>query len=231
MTSSKYAVPAALLVLGLLAFPALAPAAGPAVDVQALIQETQKSAPGSDDMAMVWWMPEDFWRLSFEQEKSLTAEGTEEMLQALRPYTLVAVVDGKMGPMGGVTFRPEADVRKDVVFVDTSGKEHRPLADDALNKDVKILFGLLKPMLSDMLGPMGESMYFFAFPARNDAGKPLADPMKEGSFSIKVGPQSFDWKLPLGSLMPARMCPKDKEVLNGAWSYCPWHGDKLVPAN
>jgi len=229
MTSSKRALSFIWLILGLLA-PAIAPAAPPAVDTQALIQDTQRAASGNDQMSLVWWMPEDFWRISFAQEKSLTAEGTEEMLETLRPYTLVAVVDGKMGPMGAVTFRSEADVRKDVVFVDTSGKEHRPLADDAINKDVKLFLGIMKPMLNDILGPMGESMYFFAFPARGESGKPLADPLSEGSLSIKIGEQSFDWKLPLGSLMPPRMCPKDKEILNGAWSYCPWHGEKLVPA-
>jgi hypothetical protein len=58
----------------------------------------------------------------------------------------------------------------------------------------------------------------------------LADPLSEGSLSIRIGEQSFDWKLPLGSLMPPKMCPKDKEILNGAWIYCPWHGEKLVPA-
>lgn len=229
MTFSKRALSFLWLILGLLA-PAVAPAAPPAIDVEALIHETQRSVPGNDQMSMVWWMPEDFWRISFAQEKALTAEGSEEMLKALKPYTLVAVVDGKMGPMGGVSFRPEADVRKDIVLVDTSGKEHRPLADDAINKDVKLFLGYIKPILSNMLGPMGESMYFFAFPARGESGKPLADPLSEGSLSIKVGEHSFDWKLPLGSLMPAKMCPKDKEVLNGAWSYCPWHGERLVPA-
>lgn len=230
MIPAKHALSTAWLLLGLLA-PAIALAAPPEVDTEALIRDTQRTSPGSDRVTMVWWIPEEFWRVSFAQEKSLTAEGVEDMLKALRPYTLVAVVDGRMGPMGSVTFKPEAEVRKQVVFVDTSGKEHRPLADDAINQDVKLFLGVMKPMLANMLGPMGESMYFFAFPARSEAGKPLADPLSEGAFAFKVADQTFNWRLPLGSLMPPKMCPRDKEVVNGAWSYCPWHGDKLVPAN
>jgi hypothetical protein len=154
----------------------------------------------------------------------------EEILKVLRPYTLVAVVDGTIGPMGGTTFRSEAEIRKEIVFVDTLGKEHRPIAADAISTDVKNLLGFMKPVMSNMLGPMGENLYFFAFPAQNDAGKRLADPKSEGTFALRLAKQSFDWKLPLGSLMSPKMCPRDKEILNGAWSYCPWHGDKLVPA-
>lgn len=231
MTPSKRALPFAWLILGLLAFPAIAPATPPAVDLAALIHDTQRTAPGNDQMSLAWWVPEEYWRVSFAQEKTLSAEGIEEMLKALHPYTLVAVVDGKMGPMGGVTFRPEAEVRKDIVLVDTSGKEHRPLDDDAINKDVKLFLGFIKPILGDMMGSMGESMYFFAFPSHSEAGKPLANALGEGTLSVKVGEQSFDWKLPLGSLMPPKVCPKDKEILNGAWTYCPWHGEKLAPAD
>ena len=230
MTSSNRALPAVWLIVGFLVLPAITAAAPPAVDMEALISDTQRTTPDNDRMSLVWWMPEEFWRISFAQEKALTAEGVEDMLKALRPYTLIAVVDGKIGPMGGVTFKSEAEVRKEIVFIDTAGKEHRPLAEDAINQDVQLLLGVMKPMLGNMLGPMGESMYFFAFPARSESGKALADPLGEGALTLRLGDESYDWKLPLGSLMPAKMCPKDKEILNGAWSYCPWHGDKLVPA-
>ena len=219
------------ILLGLLALPAAAPADPPATNVEALIRDTQRMAPGNDRMSLAWWIPEDFWRVSLSQDKRMTAEGVEEILKVLRPYTLVAVADGTIGPMGGVTFKPESEIRGQLVLVDTSGKVHRPLAADAVSGDIKNLLGFMKPVLSNMLGPMGENLHFFAFPARNESGRALADPLSEGNFAIRIGEQSFEWRLPLGSLVPPKMCPRDKEIVNGAWSYCPWHGEKLVPAS
>jgi hypothetical protein len=71
------------------------------------------------------------------------------------------------------------------------------------------------------------------FPGKTAAGKPLADPAREGSFTVLIDnlggqPHSaFEWRLPLTSMTPPRFCPLGKERMEASWKYCPWHGTKL----
>ena len=41
-------------------------AQAPRIDVNSLMNETQKSTPRMDAITMVWWMPEEFWRVMNE---------------------------------------------------------------------------------------------------------------------------------------------------------------------
>ena len=58
-----------------------------------------------------------------------------------------------------------------------------------------------------MLGAMGEGIEVFFFPA-NSADAPIAVASKEGAFSVTVGTQTFQWRLPLAALMPQKVCPR-----------------------
>ena len=79
--------------------PVLPADSGKAANLGALIDETQKSVPDSDRVTLAWWLPEEFWQWSLSQNPSLTEQGIEEFLDVLRPYTLLAVVDGTIGPL------------------------------------------------------------------------------------------------------------------------------------
>ena len=79
-----------------------------------------------------------------------------------------------------------------------------------------------------LLGPAGRNFHFFFFPATTEAGTAIADPRLPGDFSVRVVNERYSWRLPLGSLLPEKVCPADGERLNGAWLFCPWHGDRLV---
>jgi len=81
------------------------------VDLTALTQETQKISQKADEMTLIWWIPEEFWQISFAQDPTATEAQSEEFIKILHPYTLIAVVDGKVGSFGGVTYRSEADIR------------------------------------------------------------------------------------------------------------------------
>jgi hypothetical protein len=60
-----------------------------------------------------------------------------------------------------------------------------------------------------------------------ETGRNISDATKEGVYYIEVGEKEFRWKLPLGSLLPPKICPVCKEKLSGAYKYCPWDGTKL----
>ena len=197
------------------------------IDIDALTNETQKGSPVPDDATLVWWIPEEFWRGSLTQDPSMTASQVEQFLKVVRPYTVVVVADGKVGPLGGITYKPEPAIRSCIKIRDTDGATYAPLAADAIAADAKNLLSVMKPVLENALGPAGKNMHFFVFPGKSKKGQPIASARTAGSFTILLADREFRWRLPLGSLMPTSACPKCSEKVSGAFKFCPWDGAKL----
>ena len=197
------------------------------VDINALIQETQKMSQSQHEMTLVWWIPEDFWRVNFEQNPNITKAQTEEFIKLLRPYIIVVAVDGEIGNFGGVSYESESTIRNSIRLIDNQRNNYRPLSTETVNADLKNFLSLMEPVFVNMLGPLGQNMHFFLFPPKNEAGQDIADAKKEGTFSVKLNQREFKWRLPLGSLLAPKICPVDGERLSGAWKFCPWHGVEL----
>lgn len=197
--------------------------------VDQLIGETQKQSPGERDLAIVWWLPEVFWELSLSSG-GIKDEEVEEILKLVRPYTIFAVADGKLGPLGGVTFTPEEEVRKSVRLVDQRGTMFTPLSEEDVSPDIINLVNAMKPGIASAAGPIGENMNFYFFPSKNAFDEWIADPYEVGTFKVLVTGESFDWELPLSSVLAPKICPEDRKSMSGAWAYCPWHG-KLLEAS
>ncbi len=198
------------------------------VDMDRLIQDLQKGSSDPNEMTLVWWIPEEFWAVSFAQDPSISADQAEEFMKIVRPYTLVVVVDGRMGAMAGVTYRTEGDIRGSTRIKDRDGNSYRPLSDDNISADCQNFLLMMKPIFANMLGPMGENMHFILFPAQDDRGRKLADAQQEGAFAISLGAgRDFNWKLPVGSLLQAKICPTCGDKLSGAYRFCPWDGARL----
>src|SRR5512146_2290639 len=145
-------------------------AVGVDVDMTALIHETQKLVQGSGETGMVWWMPEEFWATSLSQNKKVTAAATEGFLKTVRPYMIFAVFHGTVGPFGGVTYTSAEQMRAGIRLVDAQGTSYPPLTDEQLSADLKNLLQIMKPVLANMLGPLGQNMQFFVFPGTSRGG-------------------------------------------------------------
>jgi len=202
-------------------------AQGEQIDINTLIQETQKRSDKPGEMTFIWWIPEEYWQASFAQNPNMTATQIEDFVKVFRPYTLVAAVDGVMGTYGSVTYKTEAEIRSNIQLVDGQGNAYLPLGEDAVNADTKSFLAAMKPMLANALGPIGQNMHFFLFPAQNKDGQRIAQAKIEGVFLVKLGERNFRWKLPLGSLLPSKICPTCKEKISGSYKFCPWDGTKL----
>jgi len=202
-------------------------AQGEQVDINALIQETQKRSDKPSEMTFVWWIPEEYWRASFAQNPNMTPTQIEDFIKVFRPYTIVAVVDGAMGTYGTVKYKTEAEIRADILIIDDRRNTYLPVTEAEINADAQGFLAAMKPMLANALGPIGQNMYFFLFPAQDKEGQGIADAKKEGTFSVELGQRQFHWKLPLGSLLPPKICPTCKEKVNGAYKFCPWDGTPL----
>lgn len=197
------------------------------VDINTLVQETQKLTQAADELTMVWWIPEEYWQVSFAQDSNMTAAQTEEFIKILRPYVLIVAVDGKVGAFGGVTYKSETVIRDSIQLIDNQGTHYRVLSDEKIDVDAKNFLSMMKPVFANMLGPMGQNMHFFLFQSKNEKGQNIAEAKKEGSFSVKLDEKLFKWRLPLDSLLPPKTCPVCAEKMSGAWRYCPWDGARL----
>lgn len=197
------------------------------VDIVALTEETQKIIQSRDELAAVWWIPEEYWRVSFKQKPNMTEAKWEEFIKFLRPYTVFFALEGKVGTFGGVTYKSEATIKNSIQMIDSQGTHYRPLGDEKIDANTKNLLSMMKPILGNMLGPMGQNLHFFLFPSLSKNGKKIADAKKEGTFSVMLDKKEFKWRLPLSSVIPPKVCPVDGEKMSGAWKFCPWHGVKL----
>lgn len=198
------------------------------IDLRALIKETQKMAQEPDKMTLAWWIPEQFWQASLEQNPNITKEQTDQILKTIRPYIMITVVDGQVGAFGGVTYKSAETVRNSVKLKDTQGRSYAPLNESEIDADTKNMLQMLKPVMVNMLGQMGENMHFILFQRKDKDGKPIADATKKGSFKVIVGSKEFEYRLPLGSVLPPKYDPETGEKFPGNYNYNPFTGRKLV---
>lgn len=200
------------------------------VNLNNLINETQQMSEAPDEMTLVWWVPTEFWEVSMVQDGTVPKEEIEDFVSVLKPYTVVFAVDGTMDNFGGISYVSEKKIRKSVNLVDSAGNRFAPLEKDDIEPGAVNLLSMLRPVIVNMLGPLGENMHFLVFPAKNEAGKEIAPATSEGRFAVELGSNTFNWRLPLGSLLDPKTCPKDGESMSGAWNFCPRHGSALAVA-
>ncbi|UCF81017.1 MAG: ankyrin repeat domain-containing protein [Acidobacteriota bacterium] len=219
----------AVLTTALLSFGAATTAGEQDIDLNALIDETQNASRDDQKQTLIWWMPLEFWRASASQGAGiqLTDAQINELVDPFRPYMIFAIVDGKIGPFAGVQYESKERIHSRLRLSDEKGKRYSPLPESEISPDVLNALGMMKPVLENMLGPLGKNVHFFIFSAKDKKGRSIADATAEGSFRITLGEESFRWRLPLGSLLAPKACPDCGEKLSGAYKFCPYDGTKL----
>jgi dipeptidyl aminopeptidase/acylaminoacyl peptidase/tetratricopeptide (TPR) repeat protein len=212
--------------------PAVAQSTSPSgtdVDFRALIQETQQLTREPGYMGILMWMPVEYMEKAAERA-GFSGEKVHERYAPLRKYTMIVAGVGKLG-IGNINWISEPEVRSNLKLRDAAGNDYEPVQE--LSGDAKAFATILKPMMANMLGKMGENVQIYFFPGADKMGNPIADPLAPGSFSVVItnilGTKEsiYEWKLPLTSLSPPRYCPVGKERMQASWKYCPWHGVKL----
>jgi len=194
-----------------------------------IVRETQKTVGGKGMVGLVWWIPAEYWeRAAEEQGQSL--EAANSTFAPLHDYTMVVVAVGKLG-IGNINWYPEDDIRSSTTLRDATGTAYKPLTQ--ISPDALGVASFLKPMFANMLGTMGQNLQILFFPAKSEKGTPLANPVREGRFSVIIAnlmgqkETIYEWRLPLTSLSPPKYCPVGKERVEANWKFCPWHGNRL----
>ncbi len=215
----------------LLAQQAAAPAASE-TKLDAIIKETQLTIGGKDTTGFVWWLPAEFWEQSAIEQGS-TPEQARNSFAALRDYTMVIIAVGKVG-IGNINWRSENEIRSGTSLRDSDGQSYSPLRE--ISGDAQGIASIVRPVLTNILGPMGQNLQILFFPAKTKMGKSIADPTRASSFSVVLTSltaqkeSEFSWRLPLTSLSPPKFCPAGKERVEASWRFCPWHGVPLDEA-
>ena len=197
------------------------------VDVTKLIKETQQTRNADGQLTIAWWIPVEFWEESFRNSDRLSERQANEFIATLRPYLLLAVMDGNMKPLGSIDYVSYDSIYNSLSFVDQAGNTHRPLSTDEIDSEVNSLLTIMKPMLKNVMGSLGENFNFYVFKDIDKKKNRIADPLRKGEFSFSFCEKSFTWETPLSSLTPPKKCPVDKKEMDGTWTFCPYHGEKL----
>jgi hypothetical protein len=195
------------------------------IDQRALVRETQITSENPSELTMVWWLPEQFWQATLRDR--LPANNVDKILEVVRRYTMIAVVDGRIGPLGGMSFIPEDAVRANVTLKDAAGVNYAPLGESAIDPDMKNLVQAMKPVVANMLGAIGQNMHFVLFPTKSADGRLVADPTSKGTLWVIVGGKEFRYRLPLGSLLSPKYDPGTGETFPGNYNFNPFTGTKL----
>lgn len=196
-----------------------------AVDLQELVNETQRVRNVEKKMEMVWWIPQEFWEASFNSNPNVTDESKAQILGVLQDYQIVAVVYVKTSVAGFTEIASEPDILANVKF-ESDGKVIDAVPAAKITPGAQAILGAIKPLVTGMLGQLGQNMHFIVYPNR-DGTKRLVDPVLAGAFQVSLYDQVFDWRLPLASLLPKKVDPKTHEEFPGNFKFNPYTGGKL----
>jgi hypothetical protein len=218
---------AAVPLLSSAATEAVSPPAANAMDSAALYRDLTLTRTVEGRMTMAMWMPEEFWRASLRNGGRLTEQGVAQYMAVIHPYIMVAVLDAQRG-ITAFRYTDIGTLLTEVTIEDSHGAKFSPLAPDSVGDEMKNLVQTFRPLLSNMMGTMGQHMEILVFANADKAGQIIADPKKDGSLTVHVSDIALRYRLPLGSVLPPSLDAKTGESFPGNYRFNPYTGSKLV---
>lgn len=205
------------------------------VDSDAFTSDTQVSPKGTGDkhIALVWWIPNEFWEAVLSRDPDVGASEKRAMLDAMAGVSLLAVVQADINVLGAFEFFSREQVEKNMSlsFSDAAGKLQKLSPVREISSDLEIVLSVFKPMLGAAMGNLGENMHFYVLSDKSMSSARLLDPYLEGQLNIQLAKKDKSLmqakiELPINALFVPRKCPNGKDA-HVSWKYCPWTGKKL----
>jgi hypothetical protein len=215
----------AVLVLFLLG--GIARAQEVAVDVAKFAQDLQHIDTNGAQFKMVWWIPTEYWQESFRQVP-LTPAQKDAFLKTVDDYTIVAVVDANITPLGGLDARSIGEIRSNISLKIGDGQPLRPLDDKDIADDTRTLLATMKPAFANVLGQFGKGMELVCFKGKDPQAKRLLDPRGSAVFTVTYKNKPYTWRLPIGALLPPKFDAQTGEKFPGNFLFSPYTGKKLA---
>lgn len=217
----------ALTLLPVAAWAQRTPLALKDIRLDQMAQDTQRTHIDDDTIELVWLIPSLYWQVSATQQQELSEGDRKRFLEQLDDYLLIATVRGKVGLTGIDQFAGSDTLLEDLRVVDASGTSHAPLAPARIPAQLKNLLAVLRPVMANMIGPMGDNMHFAVFNARDAKGKLLFDPLVDGRLQVRTANNAYPFRTPLGSVLPLQHDPETGESFPGDYHYNPYTGGAL----
>ncbi|MCF2858749.1 hypothetical protein L1286_14775 [Pseudoalteromonas sp. SMS1] len=205
------------------------------ISIQDIIADTQAQPEGAADnhMTLVWWVPFEYWASIMSRDPNLTEQMKKQMLDVLKDYLVVGIVQADVSAMGVFNYYSQSYVEKNlkVNYKTPNSKGLNLTPSNKVSEEMTMLMTQVKPILQGAMGNMGLNFHFFIFDDSDNKGARVVDPHQEGNFVMslknKAGVElTADFKTPLNSLFVPRVCPNGEEA-HVSWKYCPWSGKKL----
>lgn len=205
------------------------------IDSDSLMLDTQVSPRGAGDnhIALVWWIPNEFWESVFARDETLAEADKKAMFDAISGVTLVAVCQADITPFGAFRFysKREVEAKMSLTYVDAEGKSTPLVPMDKLDPNLEVVLGAFKPILGAAMGNMGQNMHFYVLKDQANDKSRLVDPYKKGRMDIELSRRDnvqmqTEIEMPLNALFVPRKCPNGKDA-HVSWVFCPWTGERL----
>ena len=121
------------------------------VDVSAMTNETQRTSYAGG-VHLAWWIPPEYWEASLSRDGNVTDAARKQVLDTLRGYSMIAVVQAEVGALGNFTFYERDAVIKGLKLELSDGKDWAslvPLAE--VPQKLAPLLKVLGPILSSAM--------------------------------------------------------------------------------
>jgi hypothetical protein len=190
------------------------------------IMDCMKSTGELPHKQMALWIPAQFWEIVGSQ-MNIPPETVTAIVKEMSPYMMFCIVDYSMDG-AHIVFKSAEDIRPTLKLVDSNKHIYLPLAEKDVSPLAMRMVNQFQPIMARLLGQFGDGMHVFLFDGTAGNGKPAYDVDKSNHFLLTWEGASAKWSLPLASVLPPKICPVDKEPMQGNWNYCPIHGAKLL---
>lgn len=198
------------------------------VSIDALIKETQSPISTSDHLDLVWFVPIEFWQVA-TYDPTANADKRDSLMSSMEPYFMIITIQADISPVGVFNF---FDSKPQAVYRSAAGTADplEPITD--LPKDIQMVILLMKPILAQALGSLGQSINYYVYTDRKPDGSRRVSPYDAGV--IEVAMQGRDQQvrsqhrieMPLDTLHVPRTCANGRPA-HVSWTHCPWDGTRL----
>ncbi|MGH1384700.1 hypothetical protein [Kordia sp.] len=193
------------------------------VNISDLIKEVQIIKKDGDNFKMVWWIPNEYWRVAIQGTSVASSGYVDQVFDAFEGYILIGTLHTEINAFGGMKPKPTK-----IQLKDKKGNIYDAVDENELPSEYSKMLATLKPSMASTMGDFGKQMKFHVFKETGKNGKLIASATGTGEFTVLFNKENkFTYKLPLACLVEEKVCPTDGELLNANWIFCPWHGKKL----
>ncbi|MDH7462643.1 hypothetical protein QEG73_15205 [Chitinophagaceae bacterium 26-R-25] len=195
------------------------------VDLNEFILECMKNTGDLPHKQMAFWLPSEYWDVVAEQMK-LAPDAVAQIQSEMNNYLLFVAVDYSIAS-AQFTYKSDDEIRKTLKLTDSLGNSYSPLGLNDVSPLAQQFLGVMQPLFAKLCGQLGEGMHIYLFDSKKVNAKTYISLKKPNRLFLSWDDVKIKWTTPFASVLPAKVCPVDHELMKGNWNYCPVHGAKL----